>query len=133
MNLAWPWTYPVEHISIKPTRRSKTNQLTMAVIGDSFCWNLLRILNESGQFSDITFFFHYRLYKSRIADPDPITVREPALPLDFDREIFAADCLLLELTDATLPSTGHPVSAFLKDALAHLPDPAAPKQPFRAD
>jgi alginate O-acetyltransferase complex protein AlgJ len=133
MNLAQQRQYPVEKIAIKPSNRPKAQQLTMALIGDSFCWSLLRALDESAQYSNIPFFFHYRRYKAQLVDGGPRTLRTPATPLDFSREVFAADCLLLEINELTAVYTEHHLSAFLKDALAHLPDPAAPKPPFKAD
>ena len=133
MNLARRWRYPIEKITIKPSTRTKAHRMTMAMIGDSFCWSMLDILNESGQYSEIGFFFHYRLYKTRLADGRSKKVRTPGTPVDFSREIFAADCLVLEINEASAVSPINPISAFTEDALHHLPDPAAPRPAFRAD
>ena len=132
LNLSRPWKYPCERIIVTP-RASKARQLTMAVVGDSFCWNILHIFNKSGQFSDISFYFHYKLYKTRFADGRSETIRTPATPVDFNSEIFAADCLLLEINEASAVNPVHHLSAFIGDALAHLPDTAAPRPAFRAD
>ena len=105
----------------------------MAMVGDSSCWSPLRALNESAQFSEIGFFFHYKVYKTRLADGRSAKVRTPALPIDFSREVFAADCLLLAINEVTAVRSEHHLSAFIEDALAHLPDPAAPRPAFRGD
>ena len=133
LNLIFPWRYPCERLTIKRRVTPPSAQLTMAAIGSSFTWELSRQLSTSGQFSDISVYFHYRLYKSREMGDHSETVRKPATPVDFSREIFAADCLLLELNESITPSPEHYLSAFIKDALAHLPDPAAPRLPFRPD
>lgn len=131
MNLARPWKYPCEVIQIKPSDRSKSDQMTMAMIGDSFGFGPLHLFKESGQFSDIGFFFYYTLSKAN--DAYVPAIREPTAPMDFNREIFAADCLLLEISETTALSPIHFLSGFIIDALTHRPDPKAPRPPFRAD
>ena len=131
MNLARPWIYPCERISIKPNPKPESEQLTMAVIGSSFTWELIRQLSASQQFSEVDFYFHYNQYKSCGVDGIFSTVRTPGIPLDFGSEIFAADCLLLEINEASAIFSEHHLSAFIGDALAHLPEACAGRQPFR--
>jgi SAM-dependent methyltransferase len=133
MNLTRRWKYPCEKIAIKPSPRPRAEQMTMAMVGDSFSWNLLRVFSDSGQFSETAFYFYYRQRKTLISGKRFDTVRAPALPLDFSREIFAADCLLLEINETAAVASDHYLSAFISDALAHLPDSTAPRPPFRAD
>jgi hypothetical protein len=133
MNLARPWKYPVERITLEPSTRSETDRMNLVIVGDSFTWALQRVFDESKQYSNISFWFYYKLYKTSITNGEPARIRETALPVDFSREVFAADCLLLVINEASAISPEHHLSAFIKDALAHLPDPAAPKAPFRAD
>jgi alginate O-acetyltransferase complex protein AlgJ len=147
MNLMVPWRYPCEQITINPSARPPGKRMTLAVVGDSFGWSLLRLLNESAQFSDIAFYYYYPKAKTRIGyqrsnvqgklriyPTDQFeTVRAPATPLDFDAEVFSADCLLLEITEASVVSPEHHISAFVRDALAHLPDPTQQRPAFRPD
>lgn len=135
MNLAHPdrlSSYPCERLTIKPEATSPAH-LNMAAIGGSFTWALLRQFKASGQFSDINFYFYYKLYKTREIVGNSKIVRKPATPIDFNREVFAADCLLLEINESAAVAPIHDLSVFIKDALAHLPDPAAPKPPFQPD
>jgi alginate O-acetyltransferase complex protein AlgJ len=147
MNLVFPWRYPCEQITIDPSTRPPEKRMRLAVVGDSFCWSLLSLLNESAQFSDIVFYYYYPKAKTRIGYERPNvpakpriyppaqfeTVRAPATPLDFDAEVFAADCLILEITEASVVSPEHHISKFVSDALAHLPDRSRPRPAFRPD
>ncbi|MFL6514234.1 MAG: alginate O-acetyltransferase AlgX-related protein [Chthoniobacterales bacterium] len=147
MNLLFNWKYPCERITIAPSNRPAEKRMTLAAVGDSFSWSLLRVLNESAQFSDIAFYYYYPQNKTRSGSgPSNVpgrlriypteqfeTVRTPAAPLDFAAEIFSADCLLLEITEAGVVSPEHHLARFLRDALAHLPNPAGPRPTFRPD
>jgi SGNH hydrolase-like domain, acetyltransferase AlgX len=132
MNLARRWKYPCERLTIKRTETPPAH-LNMTAVGGSFTWSLLQQFSASGQFSNINCYFYYKMYKAREIGEYSQRVRTPATPVDFGREIFAADCLLLEINEATAAASEHFLSVFLKDALAHLPDPAAPKPAFRPD
>jgi hypothetical protein len=147
MNLLFPWRYPCERITINPNSRPADKRMTLAVVGDSFGWSLLRVLNESAQFSDIAFYYYYPQHKTRAGhgrrnvpgkhriypSEQFETVRTPAAPLDFSSEVFSADCLLLEITEAGVVSPEHHLSRFLRDALAHLPDSTQQRPAFRPD
>ena len=131
INLARDWRYPCERVAIKPTVAPR--QLSMSVVGGSFIWELARQLSMSEQFSEIDFFYYYRLYKSCLVQGRPVTVRTPAIPLDFASEIFAADCLLLEMNEQAIPERENHLSAFVDAALSHLPDPSAARPAFRRE
>ena len=133
LNLARPWRYPVERFTLKRHAPPWTGGVNMAVVGGSFAWALTRDFSMCGQYSNINCFFYYKMYKTREVDGFSRIVRKPTEDVDFGREIFSADCLLLELNETSAIAPEHFLSAFLKDALAHLPDPAAPRQPFRPD
>ena len=133
MNLQRRWRYPCEKLSIKESPRSESEQLTMASVGGSFTSQLLGQLSASRQFSEIGFYFYYQLSKSCVVDGRESAVRSPGLPIDFGSEIFAADCLLLEINEAAALSPEHHLSAFLTDALAQHPDPSVAQPPFRSE
>jgi hypothetical protein len=133
LNTAHRWKFPIEKLKIKPSSRPKDQRLTAAVIADSFGWSLLHVLHESHQFSEIGFFFHYWRSKTLSVEGGWTKVREPATPIDFPSEIFAADCLILESNEVTLLTPETHITGFLKDALANLPDPKSPKPKFRGE
>jgi hypothetical protein len=120
MNLARASREPTERLTIRPSARAESERLNLAVIGASFSWQLMRHLKASRQFSGIDVYFYYSGFKWREADDVSGQVRSPALPLDFESEIFGADCLLLEINEASALYPEHHLSAFVKDALAHL-------------
>jgi hypothetical protein len=122
MNLRRRWTYPCERLSIKPGPKPESEQLTMAAIGGSFTWELIRQLSASRQFSEIDFFFYYKLYEACAVNGNIFEVRTPGTPIDFKSEIFAANCLLLEINEGGALSSDHHLAAFVADALAHLPN-----------
>jgi hypothetical protein len=127
MNLARAPREPTEKLTIRPSVRADSERLKMAVIGGSFCWAPIRQLKASRQFTAIDFFFYYNLFKWREADDVSGKVRTPAVPLDFDHEVFGVDCLLLEINEASSLYPEHHLSAFLKDALAHLRGSPTPR------
>jgi len=131
MNGVWKWRYPCERISVQPSNAPNAEHLTMAIIGDSFGWPLLELLHESHQYSDIGFYFYYTQFKTR--NTRYTLVRKPTGSIDFDREIFAADCLLLEINEASGLFSEHYLSAFIRDALANRPEATGSKTAFRAD
>jgi hypothetical protein len=132
MNTATTWRYPVEKLRIKPSARPPSERMTAAMIADSFGWSVLHVLQDSKQFSEIGFFFHYWRSKTAVTEKRWERVREPATPIDFQREIFAADCLILEINEITALGPNH-ITGFLKDALANLPDPTAARPKFKVD
>ncbi len=118
MNLARPWAYPCEQITIRPDTRLANEKQKMTVVGGSFSWSLIKQLSATGEFSEVDFFYYYRLSKSRAVNGELVKVRAPAAPLDFEREIFGADSLVLELNESSAPYSEHHLSAFVGDALA---------------
>ncbi len=122
LNLARPLTYPCEEVSLDRVTKTAGPPRRLAIVGDSFSWQLARLLSQSGQFSEIDVHFYYRLYQSQVINGETIRGRDGP-PQDFAQEIFGADCLLLELNEASVPVPGHYLDLFLRDALAHLPTP----------
>ncbi|MEP6821074.1 MAG: hypothetical protein ABI946_01865 [Chthoniobacterales bacterium] len=124
LNLVSPLTYSYEEVSLQPAVKPPSAQLRMTIVGDSFTWQLARLLSKSGQFSQIDVQYYYRLYQARVLHG--VTYRGPeGPPQNFARETFGADCLLLEFNDASVPLPGHYLDDFLQDAIAHLPAAAS--------
>ena len=137
MKLAIPWHYPVAKIDIAANPPAEGKRPTMAVIGGSFMWRILQQLVSTQQFSEIDGYFYYKLYKS--SNPNIENgfyrnsginiVRQPTGEMDFQREIYGADCLVLELNEAVMIGANH-LKAFLSDALSHVPGDASQRGPF---
>ena len=131
MNLTLPWHYPVFRTDVNPRCFGDNKRPHLVMVGGSFMWQVAELLDRSRQFSTIDCHFYYRLSRKRFLDG----IRQESSsrrPLDFDREIFAADCLVLELNEQVPPGRNH-LRAFASDALACLPDPTAPKLPFAGE
>jgi len=127
MKLARPWRYPVSKVEAKPNPAVDGRRPSLAVIGDSFMWRMLQYLASSQQFSEINSYFYYKLYKSSNPDIDNSfftkgtgIVRQPTGQVDFNREIYGADCLILEINEVQI-ATSQFLKVFLKDALANVP------------
>ena len=129
MNLLIPWRYPVAHLTVKPSAPHGLRP-NMVMVGGSFMWKLNALLSVSHQFSEIDCFYYYKLAKKSFADDLFRTNAEPVQSVDFDREIFAADNLVLEINEAVIPSIPNHLIEFTGDVLKHLPDANKPRQPF---
>lgn len=117
MNFAWPWKYPTSEIKIAP--RKEGARYTLAAVGGSFGYHIASLLGWSNQFSEIDWFFYLKLHKQSWFDGNLHRVREPAGEIDYGREIFGADALLLELNEGAMGEAKH-VTTFLKRALDYL-------------
>jgi len=131
MNLAFPWKYPVEHVEVTPTESETSSRGNLVMIGGSFMWRVAEFLNKSRQFSEIDCYYYYHLHKRCYADDTETVVAEPTRTVDFAREIFAADNLVLEINEAVIPAEESHLTVFTDDALDHLPDGPASREPFR--
>ena len=104
-----------------------------ANLSGSLTGEFIRQLSASRQYSEIGFHFYYKLHKECAVDGRLSKVRTPGIPADFNREIFAADCLFLEINEASALHPEHHLSAFVTDALARPPDPSAGRPLFRSE
>jgi hypothetical protein len=118
LNLLSKWRYPIEQLIIAPRSTPPEQQLKLAAVGGSFSRALLRQLSSSSQFSEASLFFYYKLHKLSFAGGEVKVLRKPASPIDFEREVFSADCLLLEINEASAIYPEHHLSHFVADALA---------------
>jgi alginate O-acetyltransferase complex protein AlgJ len=132
INTVLPMHYPVETIAVQPQLPPRQNVYppNIVFVGGSFVWNLLELLGESRQFSELEFYFYYRRSQVCQVDDKVYTIGSPAPPLNLETDIFAADALVLEANEETLDAAADHLGAFLHAALAALPDPHEPRSPF---
>ncbi len=121
--------YPVSVVTVAPQEPTGGERPTAVFIGGSFLWKILYPLAASRQFSEMEYYFYYKEDKFSAVRGEVHLVAAPAPELDFPRDVFAADALVLELNEQTIYGQRH-LTAFLQDALAVLPDPHAPRVPF---
>lgn len=111
MNIVTEWTYPCGVAEIDQVE-STGKKLRVVLVGGSFTYMLGRQLRDSNQFSSLPFYFYYKVDFSEFVTgsgaPGPH-------PLDFERDIFSADCIILELNEQIIGKPNH-IRAFLKDA-----------------
>ena len=129
VNSLLPWHYWVSTVTVQPEEPEGGDHPNLVVVGGSFVWSMLAMLDASREFSELEFYQYYKLAKFCRLDGELHRVAEPTPPVNFEGEVFAADALVLEANEQALPEPNHLV-AFLHDALAVLPDPRAAKAPF---
>ena len=130
INIVVPMHYPVETVTVLPSARQSACPPNVVFIGGSFFWSLLAELSDSRQFSELVFYYYYRVSQVCWIAGDVHTVGSPTPPPNFATDIFAADGLVLETNEERLDEVAPHLRAFLHDALAALPDPHQPKAPF---
>ena len=133
MNLAVPWTYPNCKLQIKP-RRTIRPRKEVALVGGSFTNKIGIDLADSEQFICYQYFY-YKQAKVLFSPHDRSVIKYPVDRVDFEREIFGNDAIVLEANETILnyiPYMGFysltPVTQFLDDALEYLDH--CPPQPL---
>jgi alginate O-acetyltransferase complex protein AlgJ len=132
MNLAVPWHYKTVRIRPRPLSLPNKERLNFAVVGDSFSWKMARLLAACGQFSEIDNYFYYKMAKKCFCDGDEIIVAAPLEQVNFAHEIFAADCLMLEINEVWLARSPF-LEQFVSDAVQHLAQLQASRESFISD
>lgn len=121
MNLVVPWRYPVARMKIEGSPGFPGRPLNATIIGGSFATQVARQLSACGQFSEVEIFNYYKKFKWSVVDGIINLARMPVNEVDFDREILATDCLVLEANEAALAIKGpHHLITFVDDALKHI-------------
>jgi alginate O-acetyltransferase complex protein AlgJ len=133
MNLAIPWHYKTVRIRPESLNLPYEKRLNLAIVGDSFIFKMAILLDVCGQFAEIDNYYHYKEAKRCFCDGDgaEILVTAPLSEVNFAREFFAADCLMLEINEVNLALSPF-LQEFVADALKHLPEIQAP-QTFVSD
>jgi len=120
MNLAVPWRYPVTNLTIEPQSLTATSP-KIVMVGASFATEVARQISASSQVAEVDHYFYYNLEMRSIEKGTIRVERNPVGWVDFDREIFASDCVILECNELDLGVRGRDyLATFLKDALHHL-------------
>ena len=130
MNLALPWRYPVADIHLRRKRLAENARLNAVFVGDSFTERLAELFSECGQFAEVDYFFYYRGNKRSYTDAGA-TYTPPGFPVDFERDVFSADILVLEINEAQLSNAAF-ARDFVADAMSRLDTPARPRPLFPA-
>lgn len=117
MNLARPWRYPVVELRLRPRPTPEHARLNAVFVGTSFATAPATLLSESGTFSEVDHFS--RRGKWGFFDGQPTVLATFTPTVDFEREVFAADALVLELNEAILPRPTY-VREVVAHALHHL-------------
>jgi alginate O-acetyltransferase complex protein AlgJ len=130
LDLVKPWHFPV--MSVEPRRLNvpEIDRPNCVVIGGSFNFGIDALMSISAQFAEIDVYFYYNVNK--VFQRDGETTVLPIRAMNFARDIFAADCLILEINESLL-NNADALNAFLNDALEHLPELDQPRQSFAAE
>ncbi|MDH4477781.1 MAG: hypothetical protein QE274_15015 [Verrucomicrobiaceae bacterium] len=132
MNLARPWRYPVANLQVKPAEKLPGNPgFNATFIGGSFTTAVAEQLSASGQFSEVDAFFYYKQDKRCFVKGQLHSLKSPVPQVDFDREIFASDFLIMEINESFLDFTDQRyTNTFIDDALNHLESWNGNRLPF---
>jgi len=128
MNLVFPWHYPVVDFDIKPIPVTGPRP-NMVIVGGSFIWRMTDLLNASRQFSEIDCFYYYKIRKKTFYDGKSRIISEPVKSVDFDREVFAADNLVLEVNESFIANVPNHLDKFTTDALKRAESPKSSTTP----
>lgn len=116
LNLALPpYDYLAPHVVVENRRGS--DQLGKAVVvGGSFNWALLDILNKAKVFRKIDFYYYYKL----ALETFPVRITKPVdrAAIDWQKDVLSAQVLILEINESNFHSEYIP--AFLSDLLQFL-------------
>lgn len=124
-NLILDWDYPVEALKLPVLENH--SRYRVALIGGSFTWKVGDLFARSCQFRDIDFYYYYKTSKWHGgADGKVTNAGTPAPPMDFAKDIYGVDCVVLEVNEQYLANPVNTLSIFLPDALANVP-PAGTK------
>lgn len=130
LDLVVPWHFPVISVMPRPLNVPEIDRPNCVVIGGSFNFGVDAMMSVSAQFAEIDAYFYYNVQK--VFQRDGATAFLPIRKMNFARDIFAADCLILEINESVLNNAGA-LNAFLSDALVHLPELDQPRQSFAAE
>ena len=110
-----PFDYVVPHPVI--STKGGTEDLGRAVIvGTSFNWIPIDLLNKHKVFKQIDFFYYYKLALHSFPGQRGLPV--DVSKIDWEHTILKTDVIILEVNEADV--TGKYASAFVSDALQHL-------------
>lgn len=132
MNLVRPWRYPVASLQVRPSEKLPGNPgFNATFIGGSFTTAVAGHLSASGQFAEVDSFFYYKQDKKCFMNGELKLLKSPVPQVDFDREIFASDFLIMEINESFLDFTDDSyVIPFIDDALSHLKSWNGVRLPF---
>lgn len=117
-------------VTPRPLNVSEIERPSCVVVGGSFNFPVNAMMSISAQFTEIDVYFYYNIEK--VFQRDGATSFLPIRKMDFARDIFAADCLILEINESML-NHADALNAFLNDEFAHLPELEGPRQSFAAE
>ena len=130
LDLVRPWHFPVMNVTVHPLNVPEIDRASCVVVGGSFNFGVDSLMSISAQFTEIDVYFYYNVQK--VYQRDGVTTWLPIPKINFARDIFAADCLILEINESLL-NNADTLKAFLNDALEHLPELDQPRQSFAAE
>jgi alginate O-acetyltransferase complex protein AlgJ len=129
-NLAFPWSYPVAKVIVRPiVQPVEGNRPNLVFVGGSFIWQVMSQISHSRQCQEVDGFYYYDRYKKSYVDGEVVEVISPIEKVDFSREVFGADALIYEVNESTI-AVNNNGQRFLQDALNYLAQAPLQKAPF---
>jgi hypothetical protein len=124
-----PWRFPSPEVFPVVSAIAVEERPSTVVVGGSFCWLMMHLMNRAALFSRMDFHFYHSISSWRFQGGVLKRLEQSAGKPDFARDVLPASCLILEINEAAVDEGRH-LRHFLDDALRHLhsSDGAAPKE-----
>ena len=104
MNLALPWRYPSPKLILERESEKSEAKPDIVFVGGSFTTAIAELFGASDQFSSISYFFYLKDSKHEVASGLMRKIRSPVSSIDYEKEVFSARALVLEINEASIPS-----------------------------
>ena len=124
---------PLHYLSPHPalhfdhTRVPPQSAGRLSVIGGSFCWQPLQLLDENKVYEQMDFYYYYHTLLHQY----PTNAEGPVAPdtLDWNQTFLRSEVVVLEINEEKfIFGDNNHFHAFLRDAKTHLAPPPAPRE-----
>lgn len=124
-----PWRFPVVRMDYPPVPLARERRPSLVLIGGSFLNSLGAHLFASAEFSEVHWLRYYQAMKELAAAGDWRVLAADLPAVDVEKEVFGAQCVVLEVNEQQLIQPEH-LRLLFADSLARLPARGAPPSVF---
>jgi hypothetical protein len=119
LNLAiTPDRFLTPHPITRIENAGSIGKMNICSVGGSFTRTILEMMASTDCMSDLLYLYYYKSRINFLVDPN-LRIPLKDHPLDFDRDVLGADCLVLELNEVSAGKPGY-ILKFLSDLEDHI-------------